>query len=306
MDELKKKIVKYFVFCAVMISVLESIIDFIFEGYVFPAFEHNKTLFSVSLAFYIVISIGAMVFVAICFSRIVGRKFVDEARKQIDEQNMLYANIVHDLKTPMTSIVGFSQALRDGKVNECDRAEIEDTIYRKTKHTNELLDTLFRYTKLSTPKYALMRADVNVCRLVREAVAAHYEMFEQRRISLEMDIPDEQILLSLDKHEFSRAVENLIVNAFVHNPPETKVLVSLKPDHGAITILVADDGARIPHDIQGALFEPFVRGDSSRGTNAGSGLGLAIAAAIVQKHGGTLQMVECVDGFTKAFQINLK
>lgn len=109
------------------------------------------------------------------FSRMVTKKINAEIQRQTDERNMLYANIAHDLKTPMTSIVGYAKALGDKKV-ELEQSEIViDRIYQKAKQTDELLNMLFEYTKLQAESYPLNKMETDICRVVRSVAAGQYE-----------------------------------------------------------------------------------------------------------------------------------
>lgn len=176
------------------------------------------------------------------------------------------------------------------------------SIYEITQRTNELLDLLFQYTKYDTLDFNLKLEVYDVARLLRELLADFYENFEERKINLQVEIPDEPILCKVDKMEWQRAMSNLIINAYMHNQEGANVRVSLSKTDKMI-IAFADDGSPIPFE---AVFEPFHCGDLSRHSKNGSGLGLSISKKIIEKHGGTISIEPCSNEYTKAFLVKMK
>ncbi len=307
MDKLKKKIIIYFLICAVGISIAESvssvIFDNIMESVILPRFELNPQLTTVVLMVVaaILISIFILAGGALVFYRLVRKAVEEESQRRTAEQNMLYSCIAHDLKTPMTSVQGFAAALRDGKIKAEERGEICDIIYLKTKHMNELVDTLSAYSKLGTEDFALNLEEVNICTLVRDTAAMNYSDFESKGIEMIIDIPDKPIICSLDKKEFTRAVNNVIVNACKHNPIGCEVLIKVHTEGERTHITIADTGDVIPEELVPTLFDPFVCGNASRTSGTGSGLGLAVSARIAEKHGVKLSYRIGVGGYSKGF-----
>ena len=111
-------------------------------------------------------------------------------------------------------------------------------------------------------------------------------------MELEIDIPDERIMLMADSIQLSRVVTNLLTNAIRHNDRGTRIGLILEQDLDDVYVLVADSGEMIPDDQAENLFEPFARGDQSRGTGGGRGLGLSIARKVVEMHGWELKLVQ--------------
>ncbi len=307
MDKLKKKIIRYFLICAVGIYIAESVSSFTFDGImervVLPGFELNckPTTVVLMLAAAIAISVFILAAGALVFHRLVRKAVEEESQRRAAEQNMLYSSIAHDLKTPMTSVQGFAAALRDGRIKPGEQGEICDIIYLKTKHMNELVDTLSAYSKLGTEAFVLNLEEVNVCTLVRDAAAMNYADFESRGIEMMIDIPNEPVICSLDRKEFTRAVDNVIVNACKHNSGGCKVLIKVHADGGHTYVTVADTGEMIADELVPALFDPFVCGNASRTSGTGSGLGLAVSARIAEKHGIKLRYSTDIEGLSKGF-----
>lgn len=224
---------------------------------------------------------------------------------RLNERNMLYSCIAHDLKTPMTSVQGFVAALREGKVKPEEQKEIYDIIYSKSCYMNELLDTMFTYAKLNTDDFELTLREMDVCPLVRELVAFHYDEFEKRDMNLKIDIPEKSIVCNIDEKEIKRTVSNLLINACKHNENGAQILVRVSQQEDVARIMVADNGREITGEERRTIFEPFSKGDDARTGGNGTGLGLAIANLIVKKHGGKLYVDDRVEGWTKGFVVEL-
>jgi signal transduction histidine kinase len=229
-----------------------------------------------------------------------------ETNEQVKEQNLLFANIVHDLKSPMTTVLGLSRALEEGVIAEEQQKQAMHTISEKCKHMDEILNLMFQYAKMDAASYELHKREVDIVRLVKEFTAQRYHEFENKKMDLDIEMPDNKVKALIDSPEFSRAVDNLLTNSIRHNQPGTRVQVGLEEGDENIKMWVADSGDKIPKEIQSTIFYPFVCGDESRNTEGGSGLGLAITKKIVEKHNGQIYIDENIDGYTKAFVIKIK
>lgn len=216
------------------------------------------------------------------------------------ERNLLLSDIAHDIKTPLTTLCGYSKALADGMVKGEKRQEYLDAIYVKSQRMNELITLLFDYVKMDSSGFELQKTETDLGELLRECIAALYADFEDKEMSLQIDIPDGVFLYQADRVQMARAITNLLTNAVRYGKEGGKVWVQLED----YTITVADDGMEIEEEFARHIFEPFSRADKARSTSGGSGLGLSIAYKIVQMHGGELRL-KCGygQGYTKAFQI---
>ncbi len=307
MDKLKKKIIRYFLICTIAISIAElissAVYDTVMEKVILPGFMQDAKVSAVILMLIASLSTSILILVigALVFYRLVRKAVDEESRRRAAEQNMLYSCIAHDLKTPMTSVQGFASALRDGKIREEEKGEICDIIYMKTKHMNELVETLSAYSKLGTEDFLLNIGEVNICTLVRDVAAMNYSDFENKGIEMIIDIPDITITYPVDKKEFTRALNNIIVNACKHNESGCKVLIKVHTDGECKYITVADTGKLISQELVPNLFDPFVCGNASRTSGTGSGLGLAVSARIAEKHGVKLSYCTDLEGYSKGF-----
>ncbi len=311
MDKLRKKVIKYFIICTVAIYIAESvstvIFDIIMEKVLTPKYSSAPTPLPVFLMVFLSVLFSVLILTAgaLVFYKLLKKAVEEESNRRTSEQNILYSCIAHDLKTPMTSVQGFAAALRDGRIKEEEKDEICDIIYMKTKHMNELVDTLSAYSKLGTEVFKLNLEETNICTLVRDTAAMNYSDFESKGIEMSIDIPDEPFICYLDKKEFTRAVNNIIVNACKHNDSGCQVLIRVHSENEHTYITVADTGALIPDEILPTLFDPFVCGNASRTIGTGSGLGLAVSARVSEKHGIKLSYRTDIDGYTKGFVFSI-
>ena len=227
-----------------------------------------------------------------------------EQRRQFDrKRNLLLSDIAHDIKTPITTICGYSRALADGVVTEEKQQEYLDAIYAKSMRMSDLITLLFEYVKLDSEGYALQKEEGDFAELVRESTALLYADFEEKAMQVDIRVPENPVPYEMDKLQMGRAVTNLLTNAIRYGRQGGKVLIQL--EEGVLT--VADDGMEIEPEFAEHIFEPFSRADKARSTKGGSGLGLSISAKVVQMHGGSLELhTDYGKGYTKAFMIRLQ
>jgi signal transduction histidine kinase len=210
---------------------------------------------------------------------------VGEAHMQM---RALVANVSHDMRTPLTSILGFAQALRGGVINgEADSKHAGDVIYDEVTKLSERLNDLLLLSEIEAGQALLQREQVDVSALVASAID-RIGGLEERSVTLSRDLaPD--VHAFADRTKLERAVENLLDNArkFTPSGGEIDVRTFLEGSDACIemTNTVSDLGV----DDLPRLFERFYRRDAARtGKSAGSGLGLPIARELTELHGGTL------------------
>lgn len=223
-------------------------------------------------------------------------------REEVENQkNLLFANMTHDLKTPITTIQGYSKALLDGIVETSEKqSNYISTIYSKSLLMNDLIDRLFEYVKINSNLNVLNRENVDVAELLRNCLSSVYTEYEERNIELSIEIPEEPVILNIDAVEVKRVFNNILMNVLLHNKPSIKVLVQMDQSGN---IIVADSGEKISTAVEENMFQPFVKGDDSRKSGKGSGLGLSLSQKIMEKHGGKLVYLKEFPGYTKAFSI---
>lgn len=244
---------------------------------------------------------------AFFYCRMVARKMKELLEEEKEQQkaferrrNLLLSDIAHDIKTPITTICGYSRALSEGLVEEEKRQSYLDVVYQKSLRMNELLTLLFEYVKLESEGFTLHKERGDLAELVREMTALLYTDFEDKEIAVVTEISEEDTAFEMDQLQLGRAITNLLTNALRYGRKGGRVLVRLED----CEITVADDGEPIDPDFAVHIFDPFTREDRARTSEGGSGLGLGIAKKIVEMHGGSLVLNQSFgEGYTKAFQI---
>ena len=219
-------------------------------------------------------------------------EFIKTQQENDRQRYLMISDIAHDLKTPMTTVSGYAQALSEGMVKEEEKQEYLDAITSKTARMNEMINLLFDYTKLNSEGFKVSTSKLDLCEFLREIVAASFTDIEEAGDELDVDIPEEQFMVDIDKMQMTRVINNLITNAIRHNGKGTKINVTLRKDGDDLMVFVADSGDIIPEELAQSLFQPFVMGDESRQTKGGTGLGLSIAKKIVELHGARIKLAQ--------------
>lgn len=233
-------------------------------------------------------------------------------QNQIQEQSnqQLYASIAHDLKTPMTMIIGYAEALCQKETKEKEREEeYLQTIVEQTGHVNHLLDELLAYTRLQNQSYQMKVEQQDIAESLRTCVAGYYHEFERHNMELDLEIPEEEILFCFDSVEMRRVFNNLIQNMLKHNPEGTACKIQLieqmakDSTQKTLQIVFADKGPKVETALCDNIFLPFIVSDQSRNTRNGSGLGLSISKTTVERLGGIIYYESSWEEDYKAFVI---
>ena len=227
----------------------------------------------------------------------------ERMKMERDRQKMLM-DISHDLRTPLTVILGYSKLIESGESSENDSREMASKIVKKANYMQELVENFFLFSKLESPQFKLDMKRGNICDFFREYIAGKYGELEDEGYELEFSIPeDAEIYAEFDEVQLQRSFENIIANSVRHNEKYTRIFASISFDEKNVIIRLGDNGRGIPKEIRKNIFEPFVTGDEARG-GSGTGLGLSIVKKIVEEHGGTVKVLNNpVPEWTTLFEI---
>lgn len=214
-----------------------------------------------------------------------------ERLKSEESKKNMIRDISHDIKTPITSILGYSKAIVDKEnMSEEERDTYLGYIHDKTIRIDYLINELFKFVELDSTNYKLNKVERDYVEFIRDVVLLHYKDIEDKNFVLELDLEDKEILLNFDDKNMERAISNLIVNAIKYNDENTKLRISVKEYENEIITVVEDDGVGIDEGVCKRVFDEFVRGDESRNSKGGSGLGLPITKKIVELHDGSISL----------------
>ncbi len=249
--------------------------------------------------------------------RALEREKEEERQQEEKRRYLMISNIVHDLKTPMTTVYGYAKAMNDGIVPADKQPEYLDAIMKKTERTNAVIAMLLDYVKLDSEGFTIKRERIDVCELLRSCAAFCYTDIEAAGDELDIDVPEKPLYISADNIQMSRVITNLITNAIKHNPEGTKIGIFIKCENYVtgedIRVLIADTGDEIPEELRDSIFEPFVTSDESRSSSGGTGLGLPLSERICKMHDFSLRLIQnpeikryhLADEYKKVFMISM-
>ena len=226
------------------------------------------------------------------------------ARSAEQRKNDLIIYLAHDLKTPLTSVIGYLTLLRDEPdISPALRARYTGIALDKAMRLEELINEFFDITRFNLTTLTLAPERVSFTRMLEQTVSEFLPVLEEKGLTWDERIqPGVEILCDRDKLE--RVLDNLIRNAVNYSDPGTPICLSMTAADGRAEVTVRNRGRTIPPEKLEHIFEQFFRVDESRGTaTGGAGLGLAIAKEIVELHGGTIRAASA--GGEIAFTVEL-
>ena len=207
--------------------------------------------------------------------------------RQAEEVNkQLMTSLSHDVRTPLTTLIGYLDAAHKGIVTGKDKDEYVEIARRKAHDLKEYIDVLFDWFKLNSDEFVLSIDPVEAVELTRNILIDWIPIFEDKQIDYSIDIPEQPFRVRLDPDAYMRVLNNLIQNVIVHSHAD-KINISLSNQDGNMKIVVADNGVGIEKDDLKHIFERLYKCDKGR-SEKGSGLGLSIVHQLVEKMNGTI------------------
>ncbi|EJQ59192.1 sensor histidine kinase [Bacillus mycoides] len=213
-----------------------------------------------------------------------------EARKSQEARKQLLSNISHDIRTPLTSIIGYIDALKDDvAASEVEKQEYLEILYKKSNDLKHLVDEIFNMAKLDADEFPLKEEELDFSEVTREVLIEFLPELSKHNIELQVLIPESTSPIIADHLSLIRIIGNLIKNAIHHGKAGKIVGVELLETNTEYELLIWDKGPGIPkHDLQN-VFKRMYRSEQSRNPSyGGSGLGLSISKSLVEKNGGRI------------------
>ena len=234
------------------------------------------------------------------------RQLMDRERESERTKNELITNVAHDLRTPLTSIIGYLELLSGPvKLNEEMQKKYLDITYKKSKRLQKLIEDLFGFTKLNYGKISMKVSKVDIVKLLSQMLEEFYPNFMEKNLAYELQSNVTAKVITADGNLLARLFYNLINNAIKYGSEGKKIIVKVDATDTVVTVSVTNFGYVIPKEELPLLFEKFYRVEQSRSVNTGgTGLGLAIAKNIVDMHGGTIGVTSDLNG--TVFTVKLK
>jgi two-component system OmpR family sensor kinase len=237
----------------------------------------------------------------------------NRAVRSEERMRQFIADASHELRTPLTTIRGFAELYRQGAAP--DPAEVLRRIEGEAARMGLLVEDLLLLARLDRER-PLRQADVQLADLISDAASAAHAVDPERAINVDIEQPDEPLMVHGDEERLRQIIGNLVTNALTHTPPGTAVTLRLRGEERTAVIEVADEGPGLTPEQAERVFERFYRVDKARTRrmasgddrlntpHSGAGLGLAIVAALVAAHEGSVE-VESTPGAGATFRVRL-
>lgn len=213
-------------------------------------------------------------------------------RQQSEEnRKKLILDISHDLKNPLTSIMGYAErSLNKSDLSDEDKMKYLQMVYNNSIRANGLIENLFEISKLDSPEFKLKIETLDICEFLRIEISKMMPMLEEAEFEYDFDIPEEEVYVGIDTNLMDRALYNLVANAVKYNKTGTEMNLQLVQREIDIAIVIKDNGIGIPEHLMENIFKPFVRDDTSNKVSGGTGLGLSITQKIIHAHNGSIEL----------------
>jgi signal transduction histidine kinase len=216
-----------------------------------------------------------------------------EKQRQIEKmKDELITNVSHDLRTPLTSIMGYMRLVKDH--NYQDQAQLNeyvDIAYGKSEQLKKLIEDLFDFTRLNQEGIQLKKEQVSLGQMLEQLVEELVPIAHENQVVFHKEIPRERMLLEIDPDLMVRALENIVMNAIKHSVHPGTIQVKMQKNGQVIQIIVSNPCEPLSEEEVNRLFERFYRVDYSRSSGkGGAGLGLAITKNIIELHHGTIDV----------------
>lgn len=212
------------------------------------------------------------------------------AREAEQRKNDLVVYLAHDLKTPLTSVIGYLNLLTEAPDMPKDmQQKYLGIALNKADRLEDLINEFFEITRFNLTHITLEQGNINMTRLLEQLVYEFSPMFSEKGISCKLQAPPD-VYFYCDGDKMQRVFDNLLRNAVNYSYPNTEIEITMVQSEEGLQLTFLNHGNTIPEDKLNRLFEQFFRLDSSRGSGSGgAGLGLAIAREIVELHQGTIK-----------------
>lgn len=234
------------------------------------------------------------------------RDLIEREREAERTKNELITNVAHDLRTPLTSIIGYLELLSvpNSAISAEKKLEYTQIACNKAKRLEKLIEDLFGFTKLNYGKIAMRLGKLDIIKLLSQMLEEFYPSFCEKQLTYELRASVDSLMILADGNLLARLFENLIANAIKYGEDGKKIIIYVKQEGKMVSVSVVNYGLVIPADELPQIFDKFYRVEQSRAVKTGgTGLGLAIAKNIVTMHGGTIEARSDLDG--TVFEVKL-
>ncbi len=228
-------------------------------------------------------------------------------RRTEETNKQLMTSLSHDVRTPLTTLIGYLDAVHKGLITGTERDNYVETARRKAHDLKEYIDVLFEWFKLGSGEFTMNIAPVEAAELTRDILIDWIPIFEDKRIEYTIEIPEQPLIVNLDTDGYMRILNNLIQNTVSHSQAD-QIRIVMEQQGSDIRLCLSDNGIGIGKEDLKHIFERLYKCDKGR-SGKGSGLGLSIVYQLTEKMGGKIS-VESAPGdgasFTLLFPLEMQ
>ena len=223
---------------------------------------------------------------------------VQRVKRMDDTRREWLANVSHDLRTPLTSLIGHLETvqLRGDRLSQAERDRFLDVALRNAQHLDRLSSSLFDLARLDSDDLPLDKSPSHLGELLDDLIARFVPAAEANQIALTVDYGEALPLVTVDAALVERAVVNLIDNALRYTPAGGCIMLSARAERGGVALTVADTGSGIDPAHLASVFERFFQGSEHREGRGHAGLGLAVVQRVAELHSGSAQAANQASG----------
>ncbi len=228
-------------------------------------------------------------------------------RRTEETNKQLMTSLSHDVRTPLTTLIGYLDAVHKGLITGTERDNYVEAARRKAHDLKEYIDVLFEWFKLGSGEFTMNIAPVEAAELTRDILIDWIPIFEDKRIEYTIEIPEQPLIVNLDTDGYMRILNNLIQNTVSHSQAD-QIRIVMEQQGSDIRLCLSDNGIGIGKEDLKHIFERLYKCDKGR-SGKGSGLGLSIVYQLTEKMGGKIS-VESAPGdgasFTLLFPLEMQ
>lgn len=218
------------------------------------------------------------------------KAMIEEEKRVQRLKTELITNVSHDLRTPLTSLIGYLQLVDNENIREEDRKKYAAISLEKAKGLNNLIEDLFNYSKLESGGIALEKSSVNIVEILEQSIGEASIDINEKEMIVQKNFSSKIIMANIDSMQMGRVFQNLLNNAIKYGLNKGEIIILASQLENKIYVSFENSTDNLIEDEVNLLFERFYRGDISRNSKVkGSGIGLAIAKSIVELHGGKIE-----------------
>lgn len=214
--------------------------------------------------------------------------YVMENRKRVlfeKEQRQTVANMSHDLRTPLTSIIGYIQIANNENLSEVEKEELLAIAFDRAKRLERLLNDFFELSVLESTDYELKLQRINLTKLLTEVLVSFYDRFQEKRLEPTIEGLENNVTIFADHSAVTRVIENLLSNTLKH--ADGNIMIRLEEQNGVASLMITNDALSLTEQDVQHMFDRFYMADQSR-SGKSTGLGLSIVKSLMEKMNGSI------------------